>query len=45
MWENIIVGWAIFIIAVYAWMWYDDAYYSYNLSGKFKQVKDTLTEE
>lgn len=45
MWEGILAGWGVFNLFVYTWMWYDDMYYTHNLSQKFKQVKNVLTEE
>lgn len=44
-WTWIIAGWLIFDLLVFIWVWCDDFYYSHNLKGRFKRLKDTLTEE
>ena len=42
----IILGaWLIFVAIVYLLMWFDTAYYKYNLPSVYRKVLDTFTEE
>lgn len=44
-WGSLLIGWVVFDVLVYVWMWLDDVYYTHNLPQKFKQMKNILTEE
>ncbi len=40
-----LIGWGVFVALVYLFAWYDDAYYTHDLSAKWKKMRDTFTEE
>lgn len=40
-----LIVWLAFDIVVFAWAWWDDFYYSHNVKGMFKRIKDAITEE
>ncbi len=42
---KIIIGWLLFCLFVYAFMWVEQAYYSQDLPTKFRRIMDSFTEE
>lgn len=41
----IFIGWLIFDFIVFIWAWWDDFYYSHNVKGTLKRLKEAVTEE
>ncbi len=41
----ILIGWLVFDVLVFIWAWWDDYYYSHDVKGNIKRLKDVLTEE
>lgn len=44
-WMWVLAGWLAFDLVVFVWAWWDDFYYTYNMKGVFKRIKDAITEE
>jgi len=42
---KIILGWLVFVALVYMVMYFEYAYYTKDLTSKFKRIIDTFTEE
>ena len=42
---KILVGWIIFLVVVYALMWFDTIYYKKDLPGVFRKLLLAFTEE
>ncbi len=42
---KILVGWIIFLVVVYAVMWFDTIYYKKDLPGVFRKLLLAFTEE
>ena len=42
---KILGAWLIFVAIVYLLMWFDTAYYKYNLPNIYRKVLDSFTEE
>ncbi|MBP5195968.1 MAG: hypothetical protein J6035_00975 [Bacteroidaceae bacterium] len=45
LWSIILIAWAVFCALVYICAYIDYAYYRYNLSEKFSQLMDAITED
>ena len=41
----ILLAWLAFVAIVYLYMWFDNAYYAYNLPEVYRKILDTFTEE
>ncbi len=42
---NILIGWGIFVLLVYIFMWTENAYYKYDFPKLYKKILDIFTEE
>lgn len=42
---KILLGWIIFIVVVYSYMWFDTIYYKKNLPAVFRKILLAFTEE
>ena len=45
MWIYFSIGWLVFLLLFYTAVWFEYAYYHYNLPAKFCVLLEAFTEE
>ena len=45
MWIYFSIGWLVFLLLFYTAVWFEYAYYRYNLPAKFRVLLEAFTEE
>lgn len=44
-WLIVLIGWLVFVACIYVWAMWDAYYYSHDVKGAMKKLKETFTEE